>query len=144
SVAREGTDGVDRHVAQPAPQFVDDRGGRVAEIALGENQDGLAAGQVGRGEETLQPAGIQVPVEGSDEKQDVEVGGEDLFLSGIARGLAGQLVDTGKHGLDNRRAGIWCNVEGYPIADRREVSPAGGSVPQPAADLGGALTLWAV
>ena len=87
----------------------------------------------------LDAARIEVVVEAGDEEHDVDVGGDDLLLGGIAGGAAREPAEARQHGADARVAAGCAALEHHPVADRREIGAAVGGVTQPPGDAREAL-----
>ena len=68
------------------------------------------------------PAGVEVAVEPGDEEDDVDVGGDDLFLGGVAGRAPREAAVPRQHGdgyARRRRAAARSTRD--PVADRREI-----------------------
>ena len=93
--------------------------GVFGQVGLGQHDDRLGAAVPGDRNVALEPAQVQVAVERRDDKDDVEVGADDLRLGAPAGGLPDQRAPTRQHGLDHHIAGL-ARFDGHPVTDRRE------------------------
>ena len=71
------------------------------------------------GEKSLDAARVEVEVKGGDQEEDIEVGGKDLLIPGLASGLAGELVGAGENALDHGGAAptVEADVEQHQIGN---------------------------
>src|SRR5262249_35155898 len=100
--------------------------------------------QRGGGEIPFEAAGVEVVVEGGDQEQGVQVGGDDLLGGDVAGGLAGELVVPRQHRLGDGPVVTRSLPQRDPVPPRRIIRPLAGGVAEPAADAGGAFALGGV
>ena len=60
-------------------------------------------------------------VEPGDKEDDVDVGGDDLLLGGLAGGAAREALGAGRTALMRRVAVAGRRLDGDPVADRGEI-----------------------
>ena len=80
--------GVNRDIGGDAPHLVDEDAGIRHQIRLVQHDDRRGATVRSDEEVALDAARVVVAVEPGDEKDDVDVGGDDLLLGAVARGPA--------------------------------------------------------
>ncbi len=73
-----------------------------------------------KGQVSLKPVEIKIPVRGLDQERKIDIGGDDLHLSVLADGLPGKQGKAGDDGMDHRKIRL---IEGqrHPIAHGRKI-----------------------
>jgi hypothetical protein len=106
------------HTRRDGLDFGEKRSGLLGEVGLVEGDDGLRAALPDCGEVTLDAAQVQLAVQGGDEEDEVDVGGEQLLAGAFAGFLTGELgssleqLDTARSSPGSGRASTQSPVAG--------------------------------
>ncbi len=138
---------VDPLVAQGADRMTGNLGGNgfdlseacrqvVAEIGLGEEDNGSGAALPGDRKVAFEPAWIEVLIERGCQEDDIDIGGDDLLIGPGALDLAGEVAAAGQERVDGRLLLTSGTAKGDPVANGRQSGTAGGAVTELAGSLG--------
>ena len=116
ALAGDGADGVDGHADRDRLDLRDRRLGVLGQVELRQHDRRVGAALPRQREVALEPARVQVAVEGHDEEHRVDVRGQDLLDRLVAGGAADERRAPWQDGLD-QPVGV-----GDPVADGRELA----------------------
>ena len=107
--------------------------GSVAQVALAEKDAGLDLLCRRGGEVAFDPARVQVASKRCDQKESIEIGGDNLLVCLLAGELARESIDSRHECVNNRLSASAGRVECNPVTDSGKIRPLPRLVPQSAA-----------
>ena len=93
---------MDRRVERDLFDFAQAGFNVFGEVGFAEDDDRARAALKSEDEVTLDASQVVVVIEADDQKDSVDVGGDDLFFAGFARRLARELAGARQHHFNHR------------------------------------------
>ncbi len=97
------------------------------EVGLVQDDNRRGATLPRHDEVALDPPRVEIAVEAADQKHDVDVGGDDLFLRGVAGGATREAAEARQHGMDARVA-VSDGLDDHPVADGGKIRAGFGAM----------------